>query len=109
MFRESEQLAVPTIENKTGNGVQNGVQNDRIGLRLTGSDTLGLLAKPMVSTPEKGLKLSDSDPRLHPNHWEIGGKSGKIGRVSVKVSVARLPRYNSLRTLPELANGGGLE
>ena len=71
MFRESEQLAVPTIENKTGNGVQNGVQNDRIGLGLIESDTLGLPAKSMVSTPEKGLKLSDSDPRLHPFCWDL--------------------------------------
>ena len=57
----------------------------------------------MEQRGKKHLNSFDSDPRLHPNHWEIGGKSGKMGRVSVKVSVAALPRYNLKRTRPLLA------
>jgi hypothetical protein len=55
---------------------------------------------------QKQAKKSDSDLRLQPFCWDLRGKRAKIGRVSVKVSVARLLRYNSKRTRPLLANGG---
>jgi len=65
MLKESKKKTLPTAEIRPANGVQNGVQNDRIGLSWIGLDTVGLPAKSLVFTPEKGLKTSDSDLRLH--------------------------------------------
>jgi Nucleotidyl transferase AbiEii toxin, Type IV TA system len=58
---ERGQQMAPTAEIRLANGVQNGVQNDRIRLGLRGSGTFGLPAKFMFLTPGKGLELSDSD------------------------------------------------
>ena len=61
---ESDLQRVAAAKIRLGNGVQNGVQDERIRLNLRGSDTIGLPAKFMVLTPGKGLELSDSDRRL---------------------------------------------
>jgi hypothetical protein len=51
------------------------------------------------------IRQFDSDLRLQPFCGDLRGKWRENGRVSVKVSVARLLRYNSKRTRPLLANG----
>jgi hypothetical protein len=75
MLKESYEQTVPMAEIRSCNGVQNGVQNDRIGLNRIELDTVGLPMKSAFFTPEMGRNSSDSDPRLQVllrEQWLLG-------------------------------------
>jgi hypothetical protein len=103
---ERAQQMAPTAKISLGNGVQNGVQNDRIRLSRIELDTVGLPVKSALFTFKRWPKTADSDPRLQyvslgfsPILTPTASKSA-----SKRVHPARNPK-NYHRTAGELFTG----